>query len=317
MPKTIRVATANIAGAARAERADPCKFELLASVLSGVDAIGLQEVVRVIDPATGRIIQDDLAVLTATHALSGYHSFFFPHLDSTQHPHPKKWSSDVFKQYWAAGYRIHQGTAILVAPQHAFWHLLEDDRPGDGSAQILPWYDKNPTFYRGDRDTEPRSLLVTRVRIGRHFILFCCTQLATLSKEDTEEGRKPTRGGRKRRKRQIEWIVDYLQDYQNARKEYQEQRENAPEKVREDPVILVGDFNTAFDAEELDPLKQFGLAPVRCGGHSHRKHRILMDLVFAPKGTRARAKIIDLSGFEALPNRRISDHHPVIADIHI
>jgi endonuclease/exonuclease/phosphatase family metal-dependent hydrolase len=205
---------------------------------------------------------------------------------------------------------------------------LEAERPGHGSAQILPWYDTKPTFYRGNRDTEPRSLLMTRVRIGRHFILFCCTQLATLSEEDkeTEKGvvREATPAGRESRRRQTEWIANYLEDYQKARKEYhKEQREKVPRGVSElqdagpDPVILVGDFNAAPGTSELEPLRRLGLEPVRCDGHTHRKHKIVMDIVFAPVGMGGDAVVIDLSGLESVPNRRISDHHPVIADIRI
>ena len=43
-----RVATANIAGGAREEGADLCKYKILGELLSGVDIIGLQEVVQVL-----------------------------------------------------------------------------------------------------------------------------------------------------------------------------------------------------------------------------------------------------------------------------
>ena len=76
-----RVATANIAGGAREEGADLCKYKILGELLSGVDIIGLQEVVRVYEPGSCHIIRDDIKELQDNSGLSHYQRFFFPYLD--------------------------------------------------------------------------------------------------------------------------------------------------------------------------------------------------------------------------------------------
>ena len=42
------------------------------------------------------------------------------------------------------------------------------------------------TIYCGDRDTEPRSLMMIRLKIGGVKTLFCCTHLSTFTAEDQE-----------------------------------------------------------------------------------------------------------------------------------
>lgn len=191
-------------------------------------------------------------------------------------------------------------------------HLLQNGPPGHGSAQILPWYHKGPTFYRGNRDTEPRSLLLAWVQIESASILFCCTQLTALKEENTDNGRQSVPQGIDTRRSQTDWIATYLQDYQNVRKEF---------SVTKDIVILVGDFNTEPGASELAPLEHVGLTMIPCSGNvsfTHRNHKILIDMVFVPKVVHNKsARIIDLSPLEQDPNKRISDHNPVTAKLEL
>ena len=314
----IRVATVNIAGGARGERADPQKFELLATVLNGVDLIGLQEVIRVTASSADDVIRDDIAMLTAAPGLSGYQHFFFPQLDSFNDPDPRKWSSPVFNEYYDRGDRIQTGTGIMIAPQHAFCHLLQHGLSGHGSGQIVPWYADPPTFYRGNRDTEPRSLLIARVRMGSRFALFCCTQLATLREENPRANRRaPTPNAVNMRKLQTKWIAGYLGDYRISRQTYPGEENREP-----DPIILVGDFNAEPGAKELQPIEQLGLetTDITSDGiqYTHRTHKIFIDLIFAPTTvTNKTARIIDLGPLEDEVDLRISDHHPVIAEMDI
>jgi len=319
-----KVATWNSAGGARADRTHPDKYSLIAKVLGGVSLIGVQEIIRVIDPATGDVIRDDLATLTSALEPSGYRHFFFPHLDSLRQSHSGKWSSEIFGDYYKDGLQILQGTAVLVSQAHPCGDLLQDpkdDQLEHGCGQILPWYDhaEGPTFYRGNRDTEPRALVMTRVRIGSRFVVFCCTHLTTLKEEDvevrTEKGvevkRISTKGARDVRELQARWIADHLQRHQRVREE---------SSKLEDVLIVVGDFNAERGTDELEPLKKLGLEPVPAEGEvdfTHREHLIEIDLVFAPKAIKKSAEIVNLSELDDWPGQRISDHHPVIAEIEI
>jgi endonuclease/exonuclease/phosphatase family metal-dependent hydrolase len=310
----ITVGTANIAGAARQEVADPGKHSLLADILGGTDILGLQEVVQVEDPASGRLVHDDIAALKRG-GLSGYKHFFFAHLDSTLHPHRRKWGSDIFKDWSERNYRVQQGTAILIKGRYDFYHLLESDRSGFASAVTLPWYIEKPTFYRGNRDTEPRSLLVARVKVDARIVLFCCTQLSTLT-EEAEDRRRSTPNARALRSHQVGWIVDYIKSYQEARRGICNELK---QEWVDEPVILVGDFNADKESPELSRLCELGLKAVKATrpNHTHRKHRIEMDLIFAPGKMRGSAQVIKLDDLESSNKRGISDHYPVIATLNI
>jgi endonuclease/exonuclease/phosphatase family metal-dependent hydrolase len=313
-----------MAGGARREEADPRKYALLGNLLTDedtppVDILALQEVVRVEDPSGGRIVRDDLALLKAQSGLRLYDSFFFPYLDSAMHPHPAKWESRIFKEWSQKGYRIYEGTAILLKDGHSFWHLLHDDRPGSPSGQVIPWYTKRPTFYRGNRDTSPRTLLMARVKIGNRFIVFCCIHLSCLKKEDQPGGgRVHCQPAVDIRERQIKWIVDYLEDYQEARKEF------SKEEYREDDFVLAGDFNAEPGAPELSALAASGLklemaqvSPTAYPNYSHRTHKIPIDLIFAQQKTGKTARILDLRKLESAGQGAISDHYPVVAELEL
>jgi endonuclease/exonuclease/phosphatase family metal-dependent hydrolase len=323
----IRVATANIGGGARREKADPCKYTMLGEILSGVDIIGLQEIVRVEDPI-GKLIRDDIRELQSS-GLSDYQHFFFPHLDSRPQSHPRKWegSRSAFSSYYERGYHILQGSAILLRQQHCIYDFWRD-RPGYAVGQIIPWYYERPTFYTGNRDTEPRSLLLARIRLRSEIVLFCCTQLTTLRGETRGSKSPPdkvTDEARKIRKKQIDWIVDYVKNYQDAH--------------REEPIILVGDFNAELGEESLDGLHSLGLDFLGPLGDqknaqgeripTHRKHGILIDLIYATRDKIDVADrgvyIVELEEWE-FPGeqvtsdeekRRISDHNPVFAELRV
>jgi endonuclease/exonuclease/phosphatase family metal-dependent hydrolase len=194
----ITVGTANIAGAARQEVADPGKYSLLAGILGGTDVLGLQEVVRKVD------------------------------------------------------------------------------------ARI---------------------------------VLFCCTQLSTLT-EEAEDRRRSTPNARALRSHQVGWIVDYIKSYQEARRGICNELK---QEWVDEPVILVGDFNADKESPELSRLCELGLKAVKATrpNHTHRKHRIEMDLIFAPGKMRGSAQVIKLDDLESSNKRGISDHYPVIATLNI
>lgn len=308
----IKVATANVAGGAREEKADPRKYEILGNILSGTDIIGIQEVVQVYTADGRRVIRNDIESLKNDSKLSDYWDCFFPYVDSSQQSHPDKWSSGIFSSYYEKGYKILEGTAILVNQQHFVCDFWCDDRQGHGLGQILPWYIDTPTIYLGNRDTQPRSMLLTRIKLGNKAILFCCVHLATLKGERAKKGEKLdpeiAQKAKEIRAKQINWTVQYIESYQEAF-----QKQNG---IRE-PVILVGDFNAEPGASELEGLKQLNLQLIPSVGYTHRRHEILIDLIFVTGDiiVDKKAKIIDLEKHEVSKDCSISDHNPVIAHI--
>ena len=74
-----------------------------------------------------------------------------------------------FIDYFKAGCTILQGSAILLHKDHEPVDFFKN-RPHSQNpvlAQTIPWYlpEAGPEFYQGNRDTEPRSLLLTRIKI--------------------------------------------------------------------------------------------------------------------------------------------------------
>lgn len=306
------VATANLAGAAREQKAHPEKFKQLGPAFDGVDLVGLQEVIQVYD-AAGDVVRDDLAALQQQGGLSGYQSFFFPHLDSTQQSHYKKWPI-LFPEYYERGYRIQHGNAVLVRKEHPLRDLLLDDQSGSVTGQVVPW---TSAFYGGNRDTEPRSLLLARVRLQhRRFVLFACTHLTALTEENKDGRRAPTERAKHIRKRQIAWIVEYIQSYRAERRKTCEERD---EPYQEEPLLLVGDFNALpkeLEESRLSELNLEEIEPTEGPSFTHRKHQIRIDLIYASKSITGNAvRVIDLNALETVADRRISDHHPVIAEL--
>lgn len=309
MTTPLKIATANIAGGARQEAADPNKFEALSELLCNgdVDITGVQEVVKVYD-SYGRVIRDDIEKLTGS---TGCKGFFFCILDSTIYSHPGKWGSPIFKPYFDKGCRILQGAAIVLREDHSFADFFGNGRPGGCPvvSQVIPWYAKEegPVFYQGNRNTEPRSLLLARIKIKELHVLFGATQLSTLTGERSSP---PEEAMRKKavqlRKEQLEWICRYMDSCRQAAQAFP--------GADSDATFLVGDFNAEED--ELDAhLDRWDVKriPVSDGAAAtHRKHGVIIDHICA--SMEGKAKIMDLGRLEKDKGKRISDHNPVFAE---
>jgi endonuclease/exonuclease/phosphatase family metal-dependent hydrolase len=100
----VTVATMNIAGGARAATAHPHKFALLAQAIRDMDCdvVAAQEVLAVI-AADGRMVYNTLRDEILPKLAGSWDWFFYPHLDSWQHPALGKWAGDAFHSIFAAG----------------------------------------------------------------------------------------------------------------------------------------------------------------------------------------------------------------------
>lgn len=295
----IKIATANIAGAARQLQVSSNRHQIIANTLSDIDIIGFQEVVKIFDRNNQNYIYNDISELKNNTNLAPYKHFYFSHLDSLQQSHPDKWTSQIFSQYYNKGNQILQGSAIFVRDNHSISDLWRDDRDElvSGLGEIIPWYAYKPVIYQGNRDTEPRSVLIMRVKLRKDneekYVLFCCMQLTTI-KGERDNDSFAIKQASKIRTHQINWIVQYIQSYQNV--------------FKEEPTIMVGDFNTEPDSAELNGLKQLGLKIASIFGVTHRKHKICIDHIYVSKNINpVVANIID--------SNNTSDHNFVMAEL--
>jgi len=384
MRYAVTVATMNLAGLKRLEAMPPQRFVLLARAVREMDcdALAVQETLAVVS-ADGRMVYNLLRDDLLPHLPGTWDWFFFPTVDSWQHPVAAKWATAVCAELFAAdhattalavrlaqagiparewqaagrggdaprwwqsaAFRLQEGLAVAVRSPWAFRSLL-GGAYGDalcprgaaaagewyagnrhGHAVTIPWYlDDDASFYHGDRDTNPRSLVVARlgcVTPGAEDgpdLVFGCTHLATLKEERCPgAGRLPSARARALRERQANCIAAYLGSL----------REAMSPRGRTAPVVLAGDLNCAPGAPELKGLLATGLVPVPYApaadgpAYTHRRHQLAVDQILtsvpSPTGT---AAIYDLGRIEAeafgattgREARWLSDHHPVWAGI--
>lgn len=246
--------------------------------------------------------------------------------------------------WWRSpAFRVQEGPAIAVRPPWGFRSLLgaeygnraqpRDPRAGalyagnrHGHAVILPWYlGDDACLYRGDRDTNPRSLLLARfARLDAAGdspeVLFGGTHLATLKEENRPDGlRVPTPRAGALRERQIACLCAYLGSLRDA----------LPNQSPALSWVLAGDLNCTPDSPEMERFRAAGLHPLPLGWAgpgapwTHRGRQAALDhILAATPGPQPGACVYDLGRIEGEGADRTpggapwaSDHHLVWAEI--
>jgi len=200
----------------------------------------------------------------------GYECFFFPALSSRVHPHPGKWQKfklGNIRNFIPDYVEAQQGYGICIrdpSTLRKLWVDEEDqspmsspnDLPGSNFELCFEVINSAPGLYLGNRDTEPRLMVMGRMKIGspktvERYVNFVNVHLTTLKGE--REGIKTKNdAGRDIRLKQLDLLLNYgVSAYQEARK-YRVSRN--PEK--EDIWILGGDFNAIPGSEELNQLQK-------------------------------------------------------------
>jgi len=205
---------------------------------------------------------------------SGYECFFFPAVSSHKHPHPGKWNR------YAEG-----GTVVNFVPPHV--DLQQGYgicvRAGVSSRKLwVPWPDPNDApvdadradaecvscfepisitsgLYLGNRDTEPRMVILGRARLKSdgesRYLNYLNIHLSTLSGE-REGNLRLNRSADASRTQQVELILD------NIVSAYQESRSyRMPQSMQQnerDIWVIGGDFNTTPDSAEIAMICRSG-----------------------------------------------------------
>ncbi len=292
MKDKITVITANAAGGAREENANP---QFLGQIIAKEkpDIVGIQEAVVCWD-GNNKIV-DSIEMLNKEMD-TPYQCFFSPTLDSQIHSHPGKWSSSRFKNFSHS----QEGDGFLISKKYQimdFW----SDRPGQPIAITIT----TPSLFLGNRDTGPRQIIIARLKDNqqKYEFYFAITHLTTLKMEkrgNVEEGNsKITRQASKNRRKQIEHIL-YIMG----------------QLPTEAPIILVGDFNATLNSPEMKILQKkfFSVTKLqsKMGEFTHIRHKIFIDhIFFFPK------RCLDKDTCYLLDPKNASDHKPVVAKLEI
>jgi endonuclease/exonuclease/phosphatase family metal-dependent hydrolase len=211
---------------------------------------------------------------------SSYRSFFFSSYDSDSHANRNKWEKAAFNGYS----RAMQGNAIIpnigkMNPASWPWPMPKPGypmpaEPGPISTQISV----ASLFSTGNRDTEPRNLIVLplKIKVGDKDVplYFMATHLTTLTGEDRHDRRiLRSREASNVRLAQAREIIRTLNELRDADKH--------------GPVILAGDFNAVPGSPEISELENAFVRPQPVWDtssprpiYTHADHKIHVDHIF-------------------------------------
>jgi endonuclease/exonuclease/phosphatase family metal-dependent hydrolase len=229
---------------------------------------------------------------------SDYHSFFGPTITLRQHFFSGK--SNFVRAVFEDLRDWQFGNALLVRP--GFARLSTPSRPGQ--PHNLPIF--RPTQYLGNRDTDPRHVILTRLYEQKIAPLIIATHLTTLKgergkPEDIAPGKPDL--AQEMRCKQVNNLLALLTPYALQRNEV---------------IFLLGDLNATSDEVCMDHLKQSGFIRLDPDNGDIATHKNLcgpVDHILVYPGSRLldyECRVID-----SPLAREASDHLPVIADVTI
>jgi endonuclease/exonuclease/phosphatase family metal-dependent hydrolase len=295
----LRVATLNIGGGEKTF--EECTYDTQQSRLKALemlikrldaDVLCLQEVSQYID-ADG--VNHNL-IDKINNAGNYPHAFFGKTVSMETHMQVKKdvMVRGIFNDWrnWSKGNAIHARVP--------FARLGDPDR--SGLPRNIPIY--RPLAYEGNRDTDPRATLLTRLKEAP-FPFVSTLHLTTLVGERSrDEVAEKKEEARLIRFQQIKRLLDLVRSYIVEKKE---------------PLIVAGDFNAMEDEDCIKHLLGtvpgfLRLVPENDGPTHPDVERAVDHIFFYPRerlvSYTCRIDTSDLS-------RRASDHLPVAADLEI
>ena len=173
--------------------------------------------------------------------------FLFPIMS---HIHENKWQKPAFEGYE----RVQQGNAIITKMELADWPWSSPAQNYPGYGKLVPistQISQASLYSSGNRDMEPRNLLVVPLKISEKISLyFIATHLTALSGEDRHNQETPRTQQasivRLAQAKEILRIVDELRQAEDKSESKSEHR----------PIILAGDFNARPGSPEINKLEQ-------------------------------------------------------------
>jgi len=314
------VITINAGGARRAvkDRLDLAQIasdlsQLISSTIGRPDIIAVQESHQVWHPRQSSPLGTSQAM--AQRLGPSYRSYFLEYLDSDSHAHPNKWDQPLFSGF----NRVQQGNAVIISKSLTQWPWGSPPAGYPGKlAPISTQISRAALYSTGNRDTEPRNLVVVPLSFGqRASLYFMATHLTTLKREDRHDSRNPeSQRASNVRLAQVHEVLQIVDELRKA------ERDNEQKPV---PIILAGDFNAKPGSPELVALEQtFLLFPPRWHDESiqrglvwtHVGHKIHVDHIFYndPDGL---LTPVDCFVPDPIQVGNITDHLPVIAKFKI
>lgn len=224
------------------------------------------------------------------------------------HPHPQLWDRPSYRGMMHAA----EGNAIItnLKPKEWSWGTYE----AIISQKVFHSWSRNTQISRatlystGNRDTQPRNLMVASLQYDGIPLYFLNTHLGVLIGEDRHDPTyERSRTASQIRMEQVREILYVIEELKNADQENEE-----PER----PIILAGDFNAKADTPEMEMLQPMFqlLSPENSTNEqwTHQSHRILIDhiLLHDPK---QQLEAVSCHIQNKIPYDDLTDHRPAVA----
>ncbi len=291
-----RLMTYNIGGG-RNDRGSVFEKALEVIQKTNLDILGLQEATEWIDADQ---VKHNLAerIANETGANLAYAHYYGPTLSLQQHFHPAK---KLFVQTLFDDFRDwSQGNALLS--RWAFARLGDPDK--QGAPYNLPLF--RPFQYEGNRDTDPRHVILARIQSQPVQPFVIVAHLSTLVGERGKEHELipgKAQQAQETRQKQVRLLLDMIRE---------------PLLLRGELVFLLGDFNATIDEACCRDLIEAGfvhLVPANPEAHTHPATLRTIDHIFVYPKERLIASHCYIENSE--PALQASDHLPVVAEVRV
>ena len=308
----LQVVTFNIGGA-RGMRPAPHDHRKLAQ-----DAVFALK--QVINPAQPTIIALQESGVAIVHGMqqnvgaamarllgANFVDAFAPEVTMCDHPHPNLWDRPAYRHMRHAA----EGNAIVTNLPSLEWSwgsFVEDGHCGAADAWSRHTAISRATLYSsGNRDTQPRNLMVASLEYRGIPLYFLNTHLGLLIGEDRRDSDyELSRAASQLRQAQAREILHVMDEIKCA-----DRANEAPERA----IVLAGDFNAQPGTPELDMLERhFRLLSPENGPReqwTHQTHRILVDHILLHDPAQ-QFEVISCHIQSAIPFDDLTDHRPAV-----
>lgn len=236
-----------------------------------------------------------------------YNESFAPEVTMCDHPHPNLWDRPAYRDMTGAA----EGNAIITNLPLEAWSW--GSYPAYGDCYTPGVWARHTTISRatlyssGNRDTQPRNLMVASLNYRGIPFYFLNTHLGLLIGEDRRDATfERSRSASQIRQAQVSEILNVIEELKQADR-YNER----PER----PIILAGDFNAQPDSPEMEMLQRHFrlLKPEnkRRELWTHHSHRILIDHILLHDPAE-RFEVISCHIQSKIPFDDLTDHRPTV-----
>ena len=236
-----------------------------------------------------------------------YIDAFAPEVTMCDHPHPNLWDRPAYRNMTGAA----EGNAIVTNLPIEEWswgsYPAYDDCGISGPWAHHTTISRATLYSSGNRDTQPRNLMVASLNYRGVPFYFLNTHLGVLIGEDRlDMSYERSRTASQMRQAQASEILHVVEELKQA-----DEANEMPAR----PILLAGDFNAQAPAPELEMLQRHFrlLTPENNSSElwTHHQHRILIDHILLHDPAE-QFEVISCHIQSQIPFDDLTDHRPIV-----